>query len=92
MFTRLGICSLLIGLFFALFSGISTFMGADNFWVGLTLSRILGEQKSEGIITFFSSKAIQNFLDPFFYSIPLFLLILGLAVILLVIGMFVKEH
>jgi len=37
MVSKLGIYSLLAGLFMALFSGISTFMKADNIWVGLTL-------------------------------------------------------
>jgi len=92
MITRLGIYSLLGGLFLGLFSGISSFMNADNFWVGLTLSRVLGEKKTEGIIEFFSSPVIQDGLDLFFYEWPLFVVILGLGSILLIISLFVRDH
>ena len=92
MISKLGIYSLLAGLFMGLFTGISSFMAADNIWVGLTLFKLLGEEKTEGIITFFDSAFIQNALDPIFYDIPLFLLVIGLSVVLLVIGMFVKDH
>ncbi len=92
MISKLGIYTLLAGLFVGLYAGISKFMSADNIWVGLTLGRLLGEEKTESIITFFDSTAIQNALDTFFYNIPLFVLMLGLAVILLVISLFVKEH
>lgn len=92
MFSKLGIYTLLAGLFLGLFAGISTFMSADNIWVGLTLGKITGEDRAESIITFFDSVTIQNALDSFFYSIPAFVLLISLAVILLVISLFVREH
>ena len=92
MISKLGIYTLLAGLFLGLFAGISTFMSADNIWVGLTLSKIIGEDRAESMITFFDSVSIQNALDIFFYSIPAFVLVLSLAVILLVISLFVREH
>lgn len=92
MVSKLGIYTLIAGLFLGLFSGISAFMSADNIWVGLTLSKLIGEERTEGIVTAFSSVTIQNGLDVFLYDWPLFLIVLGLACILLVISLFVKEH
>lgn len=92
MFSKLGIYTLLAGLFMGLFSGISSFMNADNFWVDLTLSKVLGEERSESIIETFSSEFIQNKLDTIIYDAPAFLLVLFLSVVLLIIGMFKREH
>ena len=92
MVSKLGIYCLLAGLFMGLFSGISTFMRADNIWVGLTLSTLLGEAKTESIITTFNSTVIQNALDTFFYNTPLFLLVLFLSGIFLLTSMFLREH
>ena len=92
MVSKLGIYSLLAGLFLGLFSGISTFMSADNIWVDLTISTLLGEDRTEGIVNMFSSVTIQNGLDAFLYDWPLFLIVLGLGCILLLISLFVKEH
>lgn len=75
-----------------LFNGISSFMGANNMWVGLTLFKLLGEAKTEAFITFFSSVSIQKTLDLIFYDTPLYLLVITLSIILLVIGMLVKDH
>ena len=90
MITKLGITSLLAGLFVGLFAGISTFMGSKNFWVNLTLSKIFGETKSESIISWFDTMAIQNGLDFFFYEVPVFAVLMCLGVILLAISLFVK--
>lgn len=92
MVSKLGIYSLLAGLFMGLFSGISTFMKADNMWVGLTLFKLLGETSTEGFITTFSNVSIQNALDKLFYDIPLFMLVIAFSVVLLIISMFLKEH
>ena len=50
MMTRLGIYSLLTGLFVGIFSGISRFMGTQNLWVDLTISKIIGKDYSEAFI------------------------------------------
>ena len=92
MFSKLGIYSLLGGLFMGLFSGISQFMNAKTIWVNLTLSKLLGEDKTEGIIESFSSESVQNTLDTILYDWPLFLIVVGLGLVFLVISMFVKEH
>ena len=92
MMTRLGIYSLLAGLFLGLFSGISSFMESKNFWIDLTISRTIGDNKSEAIIGFFDVDWIQNSLDVLIYELPLFSLLLGLGVIFLVISLFLKDH
>jgi len=43
MLTKLGISTVLAGIFVALFSGVSQLVKADTFWVGLTLSKIIGQ-------------------------------------------------
>lgn len=92
MFTRLGICALLAGLFLGLFSGISTLMNADNIWVDLTFFKILGEKKTEAIILFFDNAVVQQMLDTFFYEWPLALIVICLGAVLLVVGLFVRDH
>ncbi|MCF6247029.1 MAG: hypothetical protein L3J69_06670 [Desulfobacula sp.] len=92
MITKLGIYSLITGLFIGLFSGISSFMVAENIWVNLTFSKILGEDKTESIVTFFSSVAVQDSLDYFFYDLPVFLFTIGLGILLLLISLFLKDH
>ncbi len=91
MLTRIGILSLLAGLFMGLFSGISQFMGGDNIWIDLTLSKVFGEDTAESVITFFDVVMIQESLDYLFYKMPLFGLLLLVGGIFLVIGMFIKQ-
>ncbi len=92
MVTKLGIYSLIVGLFIALFSGISSFMSADNIWINFTFSKVLGEDKTESIVTSFSSVAIQDTLDYFFYDLQLFVFAMGLGIFLLVISLFLKDY
>jgi hypothetical protein len=90
MMTRIGISSLLAGLFLALFSGISNFMASQNFWVDLTLSKLLGEDKVESLITWFTAPFMQNSLDILFYEIPVYGLLFLLGGVFLIISLFVK--
>ncbi|MCP4762257.1 MAG: hypothetical protein GY870_10790 [archaeon] len=92
MITRIGICTSLIGLFVGLFTGISNFMNASNFWVDLTISKIIGEKNSEAIIMFMDAAAVQNFLDFMIYDLPFFIFLIGVGVIILIISLFVKTH
>ena len=92
MFSKLGIGTLLAGLFIGIFSGISKLMQADNLWVGLTLTKLFGEERAESVITSFDSVFIQDKLDFLFYEVPFFVIVLGLGVIFLVISLFMKEH
>ncbi len=92
MITRVGICTLLSGLLVGLFSGISKFMGASNFWVDLTISKIIDEDSSEAIIMFMDIVSVQNLLDFIIYDLPFFAFLIVVGVILLIISLFVKTH
>lgn len=92
MMTKVGIVSIAGGLLLALFGGISQFMGSHNFLVGLTISRLIGEDRSDSIIFITEIEAIQNFLDFFIYVLPLYGILFGLGILLFGISMFVKDH
>ncbi len=92
MIARLGIYSLLAGFFLGIFSGISSFMEAQNFWVNLTISKIINEDTIGAVIGFTDIAVIQNFLDFLIYEMPIFALLLGLGLILLLISLFEKSH
>ena len=92
MMTRLGICSLLAGFFVGVFSGISSFMETNNYWVDLTISRMIGEDNSETIIGLIDVAIVQNSLDFLIYELPFFCLLLGIGAVLLIISLFMKTH
>ncbi|WP_299980816.1 hypothetical protein [Desulfobacula sp.] len=92
MITRLGIYSLLAGLFVGLFTGISKFMEIKNFWVDLTISKMIGEDKSEAIIGLIDVVFVQNSLDYLIYELPFFCFLLGIGLIFLIISLFLKTH
>ena len=92
MIMRLGIYSLLAGFFLGVFSGISSFMETKNFWADLTISKMIGEDKSEAVITLLDVVVIQNSLDFLIYELPFFCFLLGVGLILLIISLFVKSH
>ena len=89
---RLGIYSLLAGFFIGVFSGISSFMETKTFWTDLTISRMIGEDRSEAIIELMDVAIIQNSLDFLIYDLPFFCFLLGLGLILLIISLFEKGH
>ncbi len=91
MFTKLGIYSIIAGFFVILFSGISNFMEADNFWVGLTLSRFTGEY-SDTIVGLIPVGFIQDGLSFLVYELPFYGAMFGLGIILLILGAIVREH
>lgn len=91
MFTKLGIYSIIVGLFVVVFSGISNFMKADNFWVDLTISRFTGDY-SDTIVEIIPVDFIQNGLYYLVYELPFAGAMVGLGVIFLLIGAVVKEH
>jgi len=92
MITRVGIWSLLIGCFVGLFKGISQFMESSNFWVDLTISKIIGEANSETVVLLTDIVPVQNFFDFLIYDLPFFCFLLGVGCILLIISLFVKSH
>lgn len=92
MVSRIGICLILAGLFIGIFKGISGFMEARNYWVDLTISKIIGESRSEAVIELLDAAVYQNTMDYMVYELPFFLFVLGLGVLFLIVSMFVKEH
>ncbi|MCP4720736.1 MAG: hypothetical protein GY860_14890 [Desulfobacteraceae bacterium] len=91
MATKLGIYSILIGLFVGIFTGISKFMKSDNFWVDLTISKFTKDY-SDRIVEFISVDFIQDGLYFIVYELPFSGAVLGLGVLLLIIGAMVKQH
>jgi len=90
MITKLGIGTLLAGIFVGLFSGISQFMEAHTFWVDLTISKIIGQENSETIVLLTNYVVVQNFFDYIIYDLPFFLFLIGIGIILLIISLFQK--
>lgn len=91
MASKLGIYAILAGIFTGLFNGISNFMGADNFWVGLSISKIIGDAASESIVEAINLAFVQNSLYFLFYELPFFLFLIGIGVVLRIISRFVKD-
>ena len=89
---RLGIYSLLAGFFVGIFSGISKFMETKNFWVDLTISKMIGEDNSETIIGLIDVAVVQDSLDFLIYELPFFCILLGIGLVFLIISLFVKSH
>ena len=92
MTSKLGIFSLLAGFFMGVFSGISKFMEAKNFWVDLTLSKLLGEDNSDAIMGLTDIESIKSILDLLLYGLPFFVVLLLLGAVLLIISLFLKNH
>jgi len=92
MMIRLGIYALLAGAFVGIFKGISQLMGSKNFWVDLTISKIIGQGASDSMIGFIPILAIKNSLDYLIYSLPFFIFLLGLSLIFFSISLFLKNH
>lgn len=92
MITKLGIFSLLAGLFTGVLTGISTFMGTEGFWIDLTISYIIGEEKSVSIVELVDVAIVQDSLDYLLFDLPFYGFLIGLAVLLLIMSLFEKRH
>ncbi len=92
MVTRLGIYSLLAGFFVGVFNGISHFMGVNNIWVNLTISKLIGPDMSESIAEAVNIESIRGILSYLIYDLPFFCFLLGMGVLFLILSLFVKEH
>lgn len=90
--TKLGIFSLLAGVTMWIFSAISGLMEAQNFWVDLSISKIIGADNSEAFITLTDNVFVQNKLDFLMYDLPFSAFLMGLGAIFLIISLFVKNH
>ena len=77
------------GGFVGVFSLISTFMGADNLWVDITLDK-LAQGALDGMIEAVPFGGVQNGLFFVVHQAPLSMVIMALGACLLVAGMFRK--
>ncbi|WP_457553228.1 hypothetical protein [Desulfobacula sp.] len=91
MTTRLGIYSLLAGIFVGIFKGISQFMGSKNVWLDLTISTIIGKEYAKSVSGLINVVYVKNWLDYFIYDLPFFIILLGLGIILIIISLFMKN-
>lgn len=91
MFTKLGIYSVLIGFFVGVFTGISQFMKADNFWVDLTISKFTKEY-SDKIVTSIPLEFMEKGLSYLVYELPLSLGLVGLGFVFFLIAAISKEY
>lgn len=92
MFTKAGILLLTAGFVVAVFTGISKFMGTGNFWVDLTISKLLGDDTTKTLINF-SDEGIMH--DSFYFlvvDLPFSGFLIGLGVLLLFLSLFIKSH
>lgn len=85
----MGIWCLLGAFFIWVFSGISTFMKADNIWKGLTLSRLLGDY-TDTVVYAVPWQPVEVFLYFFVVDLPFYGVLLGLGTLFLTINMVVN--
>lgn len=89
MWTRMGIWCLLVAFFVWVFSSVSSFMQADNFWVGLTLAHLLGKS-ANAVVTAIPFAAAENIVHFLVVELPLYGVILGVATVFLAVGLYMK--
>jgi len=90
MTSKLGIFSIIAGLVLGLFALISQFMGAAAFLSTMTISSFF-EGITDNILDKISNDSIYNAFYSFFYEIHLAWILIGLGVILLIIGSFIRK-
>lgn len=91
MTSKLGIFSVIAGLVLGLFAILSKFMGAAVFLSTMTISTFF-EEITGKILDWISNDTIYNALYSFFYEIHLAGILIGLGVILLIIGSFIRKN
>ncbi|MFU8769764.1 MAG: hypothetical protein ACNA7H_08525 [Desulfotignum sp.] len=89
MWTRMGIWCLLLAFFVWVFSSVSSFMQADNFWVDLTLAHLLGNS-ADAVVTAIPFAPAQKVLQFLVVELPLYGVILGVGTVFLAIGLYMK--
>lgn len=90
--TKAGILSLIAGFVVAVFTGVSKFMESQNFWVDLTISKLIGDNTTESFINFTDIVAIQAFLSYLMIELPFSIFLVGLGCLLLIVSFFLKNH
>jgi len=90
MTSKLGIFSIIAGLVLGLFALLSKFMGAAGFCSTMTISTFV-EGITDNILDRISNDTIYNALYSLFYEIHFAGVLIGLGVILLIIGTFIRK-
>ena len=67
-------------------------MQTNNFWVDLTISKIIGEDPSQTVIGLLNIAILRDTLDFLIYDLPFFCFLVGLGIVLLIISLFGKIH
>jgi hypothetical protein len=91
MFRKLGIYSLLVGFFSALFSFISKFMNAKNIWVDMTIAKLVGEDTSK-IVESIGNESLQGAAQYFIFKFHFYGVFIALGVLFFIASFFMKEH
>lgn len=66
-------------------------MQADNFWVGLTLSRLLGDYATL-VVRWVPGVLMKNIFYFLMFDLPFYGVLLGVGTVCLVVGMFVNAR
>ncbi|WP_020588930.1 hypothetical protein [Desulfobacter curvatus] len=90
MTSKLGIFSIIAGLVLGLFAMLAKFMGASVFLSTMTLSTFF-EGVTGRILDRISNDTVYNVLYSFFYEVHLAGILIGLGVILLIVGTFIRK-
>jgi len=90
MTSKLGIFSIIAGLVLGLFALLSKFMGAATFFSTITISSFF-EGITDNILDRISNDSVYNALYSFFYEIHFAWILIGLGLILLIIGSFIRK-
>lgn len=90
MTSKLGIFSTIAGLVLGLFALLSKFMGASVFISTMTLSTFF-EGVTDNILDRISNDTVYNAFYSFFYEIHFAGILIGLGVVLLIIGTFIRK-
>ncbi|WP_321491773.1 hypothetical protein [uncultured Desulfobacter sp.] len=90
MASKLGIFSIIAGLVLGFFVLISRFMGTADFLVTMTISSFF-QDTTDKVLELISNDTVYNALHSFFYEIHLSWVLVGLGVLLLMFGTFIRK-
>ena len=90
MTSKLGIISIIAGLVLGLFALLAKFMGTAGFISTMTISNLF-EGITDKILDWISNDTVYNALYSFFYEIHFAWILIGLGVLLLIIGTFIRK-
>jgi len=90
MTSKLGIFSIIAGLVLGLFALLAKFMGTAGVMSTMTISTFF-QGITDKILDWISNDTVYNVLYSFFYEIHFSGVLIGLGVLLLIIGAFIRN-